>query len=192
MELDVKAVMPTASGWRTNEDGDSYVTNWRTNILVHGDIWDQVRDEPQTYFKAPLTPRSSALYMSQEVESGYSTFFLVDPNDRSCYGGREFELDMFDGSTFTLEGPWSSNSRVVNNAIMEDAFEDDPHFDYVQEVTFFGKDWRQVGLASALGLRNLKLIMHEFLGDQWHLAWADGYIELHAPEPSRCEAERII
>ncbi len=189
MELDVKAVIPGASGWESS-GGKTHVTNWNLSILLHQDIWEMLKEEPKAYFKAPLSP-DNILYMSQDIDSGYSSFYADDPNNHG-FGGREIELDMFDGSTVTLKGPWSSNSGIVNRCIAEDGFEDEPGFDYVKEVSFYSHDWRSVGVAAAMSVKNLRMLVSMFLGPQWHLAWdARNYVELHAPEPDRCKGRRI-
>ena len=189
MELDVKAVIPSASGWKTR-DGETYVTNWSTSILLHQDIWMLLKDEPKVYFAAPLEG-GYTLYMNQDVDSGYSNFYLDDPTNHRGFGGREFELDMYDGETVTLKGPWSSNSGVVNRAIRKGLFLRDPQFEYVQEVTFYSHHWRSVGLAASLSIIQLGLLVKEYLGHQWHLAWVDDYVKLHAPESGSCKGTRI-
>ena len=194
MELNVKAVSPSAHGWRTYEDQE-YVTDWSVNILLWDDPWEVVSSEPKAYFRAP-TESSTVLYMSQDVDSGYSSFYADDPNNHQGFGGRDVKLPMYDGSVTTLKGPWSSNSAVMNEHIAAEKFEDDPHFEFVKEVTFWGKDWRTVGFAASLGVTPLKFIVQEFLGQQWHLAWgelggSERYVSLHAPEAFKCPGERI-
>ena len=192
MELNVKAVSPSASGWQND-----HVTNWRTSILLYDDIWEAVGNEDAAYYATePYPDGGYTLYMTQDIDSGYSNFWLDNPDNHNGIGGREIHLKMHDGSTTTLIGPWSSNSGVVNLAIRNGKFLDDPQFDYVQEATFYSNNWRSVGMASALALGHLNLAVKEFLGQQWHLSWGelDGspYIELHAPEPDRCKGERIL
>jgi len=199
MELDVKAVMPAASGWKYHGD-KTYVTDWNVNILLWKDIWETVRrDGSSAYYKAPL--KGGTLYLDQDVDSGYSTFYLSNPENHHGFGGREIELDMHNGDTVVLKGPWSSNSGVVNEAIFEEAFEpigaEAPCFEYVKEVTFYSNDWRSVGLAANLAVPNLTLLVQEYLGTQWHLAWgalgdSGRYVRLHAPEPTSCPGSRIL
>lgn len=187
MELEVKALSPSASGWQ----GDA-VTNWNPAILLHNDVWETTKlDRTAAYYRAPVG-EDSTLYMSQDVDSGYSTFWLDNPQNRNGMGGREFNLEMWDGSTAVLRGPWSSNSSVVNWAIDEDAFEDDPQFEHIREVSYYSHDWRSVGLAAAMAVPHLRLLVEEFMGPQWHLAWGTlgerAYVELHAPHAdSYCE-----
>ena len=198
MELDVKAGVPSASGWQTSPvKGMTYVTNWRTSILLYDDIWEAIGNEDAAYYRTyPQGETGWRMYMTQDIDSGYSNFWVDNPENHDGIGGREIKLEMHDGSTTTLVGPWSSNSGAVNQAIRDVIWKDDPQFDYVQEATFYSNDWRSVGMASAIALRPLNLLVKEFLGQQWHLAWGqlggNPYIELHPPEPDRCKGERIL
>ncbi len=194
MELDVKAVVPSASGWRTLDEVTT-VTDWNLNILLNQDIWEVAGEEPKTYFPAPLEG-GETLYLSQDIDSGYSSFYLDNPKNHHGFGGREIELDLYNGDTVVLKGPWSSNSGVVNEAIRQDIFVDDPQFQTVKEVTFYSHDWRSVGLAASLSVSHLRLLVNMFLGSGWHLAWgmlgvSIWYAEVHAPEPGSCPERRI-
>lgn len=51
-----------------------------------------------------------------ENEDGYASWFAWDGGQQDGYGGRHYELEMEDGSTQVLKGPWSSRAGVMNKA----------------------------------------------------------------------------
>jgi len=47
-------------------------------------------------------------------ECGLASYFAHSPGNESGYGGREFTLQMADGTAKTIKGPWSSRCSVMN------------------------------------------------------------------------------
>ena len=186
MELRVKAVRPAAWGWSGGK-----VTNWKAEILLEDDqdIWTLVREEKPRYDYVHLDP-DRTLYLSQDAESGLSSFYLYDRTNTSGYGGREIPVKLINGATITMKGPWSSNSGVVNRVIEEDWFSSTKQ--YVTEVTFYSfGDWRNVGMAAAMSVPKLWELIEKYLGNRWHLSrepLGDGFTyNLHEPETVHCE-----
>jgi len=70
------------------------------------------------------------LYFSHTID-GYVNFYAVNALRETGYGGRSFTLNMANGTTKVLKGPWSSRAGVMNNA----GFEPCVDVSYVEEIT---------------------------------------------------------
>ena len=81
------------------------------NFIMHV---DSMPDNDEFIFEAKeLTPERT-LYFA-EHESGLVRFYCHDTRNESGYGGSSVTLNMKDGSTKTIKGPWSSRSGAMNN-----------------------------------------------------------------------------
>ncbi len=68
-------------------------------------------NEAYSYASKPLTG-GRTLYRAEH--DGFVRFYLHNPNDEHGYGERSFKLRSHHGEEFTIKGPWSSRSGVVN------------------------------------------------------------------------------
>ena len=84
------------------------------------EAWDNM---PSLYIDVDTVPQDEMVYRAYPVLGGGTLYvsdntpfvaFLLSTGDKSGYGGRKFDLNMEDGSTVTIEGPWSSNSTSVH------------------------------------------------------------------------------
>jgi len=101
-----------------------------TNVEI--DWMEAWANDPRLKFTATDVPdfseyvytKKGNLYFAQH-ECGLASFFSHDPNNETGFGGRGFELNMADGTTETIKGPWSSRCSVLNM-----------HFPHTTEVTY--------------------------------------------------------
>lgn len=77
-------------------------------------------------------------------KEGYASFFKVDPNDHSGFGGRVFHIKVKEGGEIrevSLRGPWSSRPGVMNRYfhphVVDVSYTNDPKV-WERGYTFFG------------------------------------------------------
>lgn len=58
--------------------------------------------------------RDNGVAYFAEHKSGYVHYFYHTPRNQTGFGGSTFTGKLVDGSTFTVKGPWSSNSQAMN------------------------------------------------------------------------------
>jgi hypothetical protein len=79
-------------------------------LVIHVDNWPR-GDE----FKYQVLNRQgSDLYWAHHPDGAVS-FHCHNRSNQNGYGGAIFELNMLDGSSKKIRGPWSSRSGVMNN-----------------------------------------------------------------------------
>lgn len=79
-------------------------------LVIHVDHWP--RGEEFQY--QVLNRQGSNLYWAQHPDGAVS-FHCHNLSNENGYGGAIFKLNMLDGSTKEIRGPWSSRSGVMNN-----------------------------------------------------------------------------
>lgn len=86
-------------------------------------------------------PDGTASYLS--VTDGIVSYFWHNPKNETGYGGSVFELNMIDGSTRSIRGPWSSNNDWIRQVFGLDsvhvAYVDKPE-SYERGYTFYAGD----------------------------------------------------
>jgi len=53
-------------------------------------------------------------WYGEDSETGYVEFFAWDGGQQDGYGGRHYEIELEDGTSQVLKGPWSSRAGVAN------------------------------------------------------------------------------
>ena len=66
--------------------------------------------------------RSGTLYVALERGVVMADMLYHDPGNENGFGGRAFTLEMQNGTTRRIKGPWSSNSGVVNRVLAYNLF----------------------------------------------------------------------
>lgn len=85
--------------------------------------FDNINRLPSIYVTFDAIDYSSLLFTEQNhtflgIQDDLAVFYYHQQPD-SGFGGRHFHIKMIDGSDFTLQGPWSSNSAHVNEMFPE-------------------------------------------------------------------------
>lgn len=66
------------------------------------------------YTKIPCPGSNGYIYLAEQ--DGYVSFYFYDVPGPG-FGGREFTLNMTDGTTMVLQGPWSSRAGFINTIL---------------------------------------------------------------------------
>lgn len=76
-------------------------------------IFDRKPVEDFKFYEAKLNSEST-LYWGVNSQ-GFVEFYAHSPFREHGFGGRSFVLNMADGTTKTIKGPWSSRPGIMNN-----------------------------------------------------------------------------
>lgn len=86
-------------------------------------LWvDELPDSSKLIYTRKDTEEASYFWAE---DCGYVSFFYENPSNRQGYGGATFHLNLEDGTTYDLKGPWASRSGNMNH-----------HFPDSLDVTF--------------------------------------------------------
>ena len=87
---------------------------WELNLIIPKNLWS-VWDNNENF----IYEKKEWAYFAEDPTTGRVRYFSYDGEPGWGFGGCTYHLPMVDGSTATLIGPWSSNSRAMNTLGMK-------------------------------------------------------------------------
>lgn len=92
----------------TVREGLNYKDKWELRLVIPKELWN-LWDTQENFIYEQRGP----MYFAEDKTTGRVSYFFYDKPGRG-FGGAQYKLNMIDGTTTTLYGPWSSNSHAMN------------------------------------------------------------------------------
>ena len=95
-------------------EGLNNKNDWELKLIIPKDLWS-VWDNNENF----IYENKEWAYFAEDPTTGRVRYFSYHGEPGRGFGGHTYNLPMVDGSTATLIGPWSSNSRAMNTIGMK-------------------------------------------------------------------------
>jgi hypothetical protein len=140
---------------------------------LYRDVVVLVDEYPERSDRTFVSSPNDKLYVGRD-EIGWTSYFAAGWDGRG-FGGASFDLDMADGTTETLTGPYSSRSGVINKAVESGLFppEIEPVVDVIlvdREEKFDRERDRIGGRADSLAISTAESVLSlasDQMGEEW-------------------------
>lgn len=143
----IKGISPVSGGRHPCDKcsgiSKNHIIYWTPHIIV-----DEVPRGPYTYHPVEL---GGGRVMYAWRRSPFVGFMLHDPSNETGFYGDTFELQLVDGSTVKVKGPWTSNSWTFNSFVASEL-----RWPRVTEVVVHKEDLTSLGFSMQMEVPALR------------------------------------